>query len=210
MNNKAKAAFASAITLISGHALAMEFDVSGQLNRAVMNVDDGQNNETYFVDNTNSSSRFRFVGSGEIGDGLEAGFAYEMEFESNPSANVNADNPSISGELQERLAEVFLKGSFGQVNLGQGNGAANGITHIDLSGTNVAALLGHYHLFGGATLFQESGATGPSVSGATANFDFESRYDRIAYYSPKIGPLSLATSVGRKVTMFMSYRLNME
>lgn len=182
-------------------AHAADLDVSGQINRAVMAVDDGEKTETYFVDNTNSSTRFRFIASGEINENIEVGARLEMEFESNPSSAISRQNPSISSELQERHADIFFLGPFGEVYLGQGDGAANGITHKDQSGTGVVALLGHAHLMGGGSQFLNDGQGGPTVSQSIANFDFESRYDRVAYRTNQFGPLTLAASIGRKDDM---------
>ena len=166
-----------------------------------MAVDDGEDTETYFVDNTNSSSRFRFSAIGELTDTIEAGALFEVEFESNPGSSVSRENPNVAGELQERHVQVFFRGNFGEVFLGQGDGAANGITHIDLSGTGVVSLLGHQHLFGGGTAFLDNGVAGPTVGQSAANFDFESRYDRIAYETPAVGPVVFAASAGRKDEM---------
>lgn len=203
MNNKLKVLAFSVASLSAAQALAIDFKVSGQLNRAVMSVDNGESSDTFFVDNTNSSSRFRFTGAGEVAEGIEMGFNYEMEFESEPSVLVNeANSGSTTNELQERLTEVYLKGGLGQVNLGQGNGAANGLTHVTLAGTAVASLLAHYSMIGGGVQFQENGvASGTSVRNAFAELDFESRYDRVAYTTPKFGSFNLVASAGRKSDM---------
>lgn len=192
-----------AVSVFASPSYAFDFKVSGQLNRAVMSVDNGETSDTYFVDNTNSSSRFRFTGGGDISDSLEAGFNYEMEFESEPSVSVNEENSGgNTNKLDERIAEVYLKGAFGKVSLGQGDGAVNGLTHISLSGTGVASLLAHYSMIGGGIQFQENGlASGTTVRNAFSELDFESRYDRVSYASPGIGSLTLVASAGRKSDM---------
>tara|TARA_R110000823_G_scaffold55161_1_gene134829 strand:- start:1 stop:555 length:555 start_codon:yes stop_codon:yes gene_type:complete len=180
MNNKIKLIAYPLLAASVMPAMAMEFKASGQLNRAIMSVDNGKSSDTFFVDNTNSSSRFRFTGVSEVAEGLEMGFNYEMEFESEPSVLVNENNSGgNANKLEERLAEVYLKGDFGQFNLGQGMGPADGLTHISLAGTGVASLLSHYSLIGGGVQFQEDGvASGTSVRNAFTELDFESRYDR--------------------------------
>ena len=201
MNKKCIFSLAIPLFCVSAVSQAVEMTVSGQINRAVMTTDNGEKTETYFVDNTNSSTRFRFSATGQITDTILAGALLEMEFESNPSSSISRANPQISSELQERKAEIFFKGPFGEVYLGQGDGAANGITHKDLSGTGVVALLGHAHMIGGGTQFVEGNQTGSTVSQTIANFDFESRYDRIKYQTNQFGPLTLAASIGRKDDM---------
>jgi hypothetical protein len=201
MNKKYIIGLVAPLFCISALSQAAEVAISGQINRAVMTADDGEKTETYFVDNTNSSTRFRFSATGQITDTILAGALLEMEFESNPSSSISRTNLQISSELQERKAEIFFKGPFGEVYLGQGDGAANGITHKDLSGTGVVALLGHAHLIGGGTQFVEGNQTGSTVSQTIANFDFESRYDRINYQTNQFGPLTLAATIGRKDDM---------
>ncbi|MFP1677880.1 porin [Alloalcanivorax sp. C16-2] len=187
--------------LCTGVQASPEVTVSGHINRAILALDDGEGAETYFVDNKNSASRFRIVASDRIHDGLRAGARFEMGYESNPSSSISRTRPSVSAELKERRAELFISGGFGAVYLGQGDGAANGLTHVDLSGTNMVSLLGHAHLMGGSFTFFEQGNAGPTLSDVMANFDFESRYDRIAYHSTGPGPLTLRASVGRKDDM---------
>jgi len=201
MKKKYIIGLAASLIGISSLSQAAEMTISGQVNRAVMSADDGEKTETYFVDNTNSSTRFRFALTDQITDNILAGVMLEMEFQSNSSSAVSRANPQIASELKERKAEVFFKGPFGEVYLGQGDGSANGYTHLDLSGTNVVALMGHAHLFGGGTRFLEGNLTGPTVTGAIANFDFESRYDRIEYSTNQFGPLTLSATIGRKADM---------
>jgi hypothetical protein len=38
------------------------------------------------------------------------------------------------------------------------------------------------------------GQAGPTVGQSIANFDFESRYDRLAYHTNQFGPFTLAAS----------------
>lgn len=201
MKNKNRYTLAALTFFAATAAQAVELKVSGQINRAVMIVDDGQDTETYFVDNPSSSTRFRFTAIGDLTEEVKAGALLEVEFESNPAHLVSKENPSIPGELQERHMQVFFRGGFGEVLLGQGNGAANSITHIDLSGTGVTVTLGQPNLLGGSTAFLDDGIAGPTVSQAVTNFDFESRYDRVAYETPQLGPLQFAVSAGRKNDM---------
>ena len=48
------------ILLILPAAQAVDFKISGQINRAVLWGDNGNNSDAKFVDNDNSSTRFRF------------------------------------------------------------------------------------------------------------------------------------------------------
>lgn len=206
MKNKSHYALATAALLGSTTAVpmahALEVELSGQVNRAILVADDGEDTEAYFVDNTNSSSRFRFSALGQLTDEIQAGALLEVEFESNPSSSISQDSPSRDGVLEERKVEVFFLGDWGGLYLGQGDGAANGITELDLSGTGVVALMGSTHLIGGGLQFVQDGAlSGVTISDAIGNFDFESRYDRVAYETPAFGPVTLTASAGRKDEM---------
>ena len=168
--------------------------LSGQINRAVMFADDGQQSKGFFVDNTNSGSRFRMLGTRDVQDGLKAGFLFEVQYQSNPSDAVNFSERSVSAEFAERHIDLFLEGGFGTVALGQGNGAANGGMEEDLSGTTVVTYSGMAD-FGGGIQF---GGDGPAIGDTIGNLDFESRYDRLRYDLPSLGPVGLAASIGVK------------
>ena len=48
-------------------AQAVKYSASGQVNRAIMFVDDGVQSDTMHVDGDASGTRFRFTGSEDIG-----------------------------------------------------------------------------------------------------------------------------------------------
>jgi hypothetical protein len=89
--------------------------------------------------------------------------------------------------------EVFFAGAFGQVTLGQGDGAMNGGIEVDLSGTQVVGYAGIGDL-GGAITF--GGVAGLSLRSVINQQDFESRYDRLRYDSPQLGPVTISLSTG--------------
>jgi len=190
-------AVASALAMLAAPAYALEAKISGQVNRAIMHADDGNNSEIFHVDNDNSSTRFRFTGSEDIGSGLKAGIVWEVEYQSNDSDQVTlvgAPGKSDTGTtFGERKMEVFFAGAFGQVTLGQGDGAMNGGIEVDLSGTTVVGYAGIGDL-GGAITF--GGTAGLSLRSVINQQDFESRYDRLRYDSPKLGPVTISLSTG--------------
>ncbi len=193
----ATAATVLAMTIAGFSAPALAEDgiqLSGQVNRAVMFADDGSQSKGFFVDNSNSGSRFRMKGKREVSPGLKAGFLIELQYQSNPSDAVNFATPSVSADLGERHIDAYLEGGFGKVSLGQGNGAANGGMESDLSGTTVVTYSGMTD-FGGGISF---GNGGPAIGDTMGNLDFESRYDRLRYDLPGLGPVGLAVSLGTK------------
>lgn len=180
-------------------AQGIEVKLSGQVNRGVMFVDDGAQSDSFHVDNDNSSTRFRFAGTGEVAPGLKAGLIFEVEYQSSPSNLVTfADRDGASPTLDERYMDLFFDGRFGKLSLGQGDGAANGGIEVDLSGTSVA----HYadvSATGGAFAFRTAaGGAGPAMGAVLSQQDFESRYDRLRYDTPAFAGARLAVSTGAK------------
>lgn len=181
----------------SGTAGAFEAKISGHVNRMIMRVDDGQQSKVLHADNINSQTRFRFVGTQEVTPGLTAGLNWEVGWTSNPSSSLSMTSPSVAATLNERHTDLFFKGKWGTVSFGQGDGAANGGMEVDLSGTTVIQYSGFSDIGGGFTFRNKVGGAAGSTIGATlSNLDFESRYDRLRYDTPALGPLKFAASSG--------------
>ncbi|MCH8240016.1 MAG: hypothetical protein IIB62_08205, partial [Proteobacteria bacterium] len=53
--------------------------LSGQVNRAILFWDDGEDQDVYYVDLDNSSTRIRINGSATISKGLRAGYRHEYD-----------------------------------------------------------------------------------------------------------------------------------
>ncbi len=184
-----------AVLAISSQAQAIGFKVSGQINRAVMYIDDGTNSDINHVDNINSDTRIRFVGSQDLGNGLSVGTVWESQFISNASSSVGINqNDDGASSFTERKLELYFDGAFGRVWLGQGDGAANGTSEVDLSGTGVAAYSGNTDWGGGVTFLDSAGANVVKVGSTLNSFDGLSRNDRIRYDTPKLGPVKLSVS----------------
>lgn len=196
----ASALVTAGLLVAAGNAQALDAEISGHVNRAVMFADDGERNEVFFVDGEPSNTRFRFVGSEEILPGIEAGVKWEMEFVSQNSSGVSIGDRSAGGsfDLNERHQDIYFQGAFGKFSVGQGDGAGNGLTEIDLSGTAIAGYSGAGDV-GGSIQFADNGnPTGITIGDSYDQFDFESRYDRVRYDTPKLGPVVLSTSYGNK------------
>jgi predicted porin len=190
------AAVAAALAAAPG-AHALEAAVSGHVNRLITQVDDGVDSDLFHADNINSQTRFRFTGIHEVSPGLKAGIVWEMGFTSNPSNSISFTNRTVAATLNERHVDAFLQGGWGKLSMGQGDGAANGGMEVDLSGTTVIQYSGVADI-GGGFAFRNGTAFGPTIASTIDNLDFESRYDRVRYDTPKFGPVSLAASYGVK------------
>lgn len=180
-------------------AQGLKVEVSGQVNRAIMNVNDGVQSNAFHVDTDTSSSRFRFAGSAPVNPGLRAGVLFEVEFQSNPSNEVTFATQDVSPSLLERHVDAFFEGRWGKLSLGQGDGAANGGVEVDLSGTTVAHYAGVSDIGGGFAFRGPGGALSTATIASTIDRqDFESRYDRVRYDTPVFGGFRVAGSLGSK------------
>ncbi len=217
MNKFKKIGFLSTITICSVVLLvapvyAVSFKISGQINRALEYVDNGVDSDWFNVDNDNSSTRFRFVGSEEIGHGLTTGIVWETEFQSNPSneIDVGQNDDGTTPSLTERIFEAYFSGTWGKATIGQGDGAANGTAEVDLSGTSVVTYAGVNDMAGGVTFVDSSGAPITEINNTRNQFDGLSRNDRLRYDTPKLGPVTLSGSVTNGDAWELAARLSTE
>jgi predicted porin len=202
-----------AILLILPAAQAVDFKISGQINRAILWGDNGNNDDVKFVDNDNSSTRFRFTGANEFEGAWTAGITWEVEMQSNPSNDTDIDigenDDSSDVTFNERKMEFYIEHKkFGQVTLGQGSTASDGTSEVDLSGTDVVNYSSIEDMAGGFIFRDDNDNklttdfdTGDpddekdtSIGRAFSNFDGFSRRDRIRYDTPKFGPVYFSAS----------------
>ena len=185
----------------SVNAQAVEFSISGQVNRLIMSVDNGEEDGIVHADNSVSGTRVRLEGMGEMDNGTQVGLHYETQLQSNPSDKITAgslDSDGIGGDVGDgdhfstRFATVWFKGNFGKVTLGQGSGAADGTAEVDKSGTTVIQYVGSSNDLLGS---MEYGGSGVTVGGARAFFDGLGRNDNLRY-DASTGDLSFAASIG--------------
>ena len=192
-------AMAIIILLILPAAQALDFKISGQLNRAVLWGDNGNDSDTKFVDNDNSSTRFRFTGSNEFDENWTVGFKWENEMQSNPSNSTDIDigqnGDSTDVSFNERYMDVYIEHKmFGKLSLGQGDTASNYTSEVDLSGTDVVNYASIEDMNGGFTFRDDDDNIITSIADAYNDFDGLSRRDRIRYDTPKFGPVYFSTS----------------
>ncbi len=198
------AAAVGAALLVGGTAVQAQnltVQLYGQVNRAMMNVDDGTNNKWFFVDGQPSATRFGIMGSAQVMPGLRAGARFETELKSNASDVVTFATPSNTPAFAERWADISLEGSWGRVNLGQGSGAADDASTLDLSGTGIANGNCPSDWGGGIAWVTGAGvaiAGGGTVGNTFACNDFESRYDRVMYTTPTFGGFRAQAGIGQK------------
>jgi len=178
-----------------------------------MNADDGFSNKWFHVDGQPSSTRIGINASAPVGPGLRMGARIETEMKSNPSNVVSfgstAPNTPSTGAANngnvlwtERWLDAFVEGGWGRINMGQGSAAADDVSTLDLSGTNMPNGTCPTD-WGGGIGFRNSAtgavATTP-MAGATGLGDcndFQSRYDRLQYTTPTFGGFRGQVSTGQ-------------
>jgi predicted porin len=123
----------------------VSLSVSGQINRGLLVVDDGEDSDYFNVDTDNSGSRVRFVGKARMNEDLTVGTTLEVENQPNASNSVNLQDevdPDLDGFGTRKVELYFESKTFGKLSLGQGDTASNGSSEVDLSGTTVATYSG--------------------------------------------------------------------
>jgi len=191
----------SALILLPSAAQAVEVEISGQVNRLIQSVDNGEESGVVHADNSVSGTRVRVKGEGDIGNDLTAGLYYEYQLQSNPSSKITADSLNSDGvggdvgagdNFSNRNANIWVKGNFGKVTLGKGSGAADGSTEVDKSGTTV---IQYTSASGDILSSMEYGDSGVTVGDSRSGFDGLSRNDNIRY-DAAAGDFSFAGSYG--------------
>ena len=155
-------------------AQAVDFAISGHVNRALFITDTDSGTSGKEADNGSSGSRIRVVGSGEMMDGTTAGLNLEYGAGGDGGAS-----------LSLRYADLHYSGEFGKVSIGHGNDAGEGSVYSDKSGVFG---IGHG---------QATGDAPKDVTNYYGSLDGGgSRGNRIRYDTPSIGPVSAAISIG--------------
>ena len=156
-------------------AQAVDFSISGQVNRALFIVDQGDHTRAKVANNGASSTRVRVTGSSEMMDGNTAGIHIEYE---EGGSTTQGDTT-----IKLRHANAWFSGGFGKITLGQASEAGDGTVYPDKSGVWGIGV-GQLHS-SGSTLY---GVYFDSLDGGT-------RLNLVRYDTPVIGLVSGAVSV---------------
>lgn len=188
----AVAAIASSIMLAPA-AQALDFKVSGQVSRMLVMPDDAAGDEWQFQDIGWSGSRFRFTGSEQADNGLTWGFRYEIQAVTNAPGVDGSTLERSTNKQDNRYQDLYVSGGFGKISLGKGDGASNGATEADLSGTALSSTSNLQDNWSGYAL-DTSGTTWGDVY---KMFDGLSRQNRVRYDTPNFSGVSAAFSVNQ-------------
>ena len=155
-------------------AQAVDFTISGHVNRALFVTDTDGGTSAMEADNGSSGSRIRVVGSGELMDGTSAGVKLEYSAGGNGGSTMGL-----------RYADLHYAGGFGKISIGHGDDGGEGSVYSDKSGV---LGIGHGQATGEASKDVTSYYNSLDGGGARGN--------RIRYDTPSVGPASAAISVG--------------
>ena len=133
---------------------------------------------------------------------MKAGTRLEAQFQSNKSLNNDGGTrEATANAIDLRYQDLYLSGAFGKVSLGKGDGAGNGTTEVDLSGTYIIAAANATDLYGGFLLDSTT-----KVSGVYDIVDAYSRNNRLRYDSNNFNGFSFAVSYGQQEVTELALR----
>ena len=181
----------------SGGGERVKLSISGHVNRAIQVRDDGEDTDTYFVDNDNSESQVRFVGTAKANEDLTLGTEIEVSIAPNISGQVDQRNQETNNVFDERKVEITLDSKrYGKLWLGKGYTASYTTGAVDLSRTTTISYSTIVDL-AGSMLFRNSDdgtLTDVRIFNAFNSFDGLNRRNRLRYDLPKFGGFQLATT----------------
>ncbi len=198
---------------------AMSLKVSGQVNQMLMAWDDGEERDTYVVDNINSPVRFKILGEGRMTRGWTAGYHLEIQNDHARSVNVTQEDDEAPGnQFELRHSYMWIRhNELGKLSIGHTSPATDNIILNDLGGVHVAAS-NDTRLIGGGFLVRHSDEIeqGPdALIGLTALIDFlptldSNRGNVIRYDTPRWKGLTLSAAWGEDDIwdVAVKYRLN--
>ena len=180
--------------------------VYGQINKGVLQYDDGEATRSYgLIDNDNSGTRFGLRYTQVRGDWT---FENVNEFSYAPFSTSNAnildpspDDYAWSNSNIRKLDFTFANDRYGKLWLGQGSMATDGILEIDLSATDVIAYSGVADSAAAQILRLSDGTLDPNgleIGDVFANLDGDRRF-RIRYDTPAFANITFAAAYGRNL-----------
>ena len=189
--------------IVSSGKKNVDVTLYGQVDRALLFADNGDDSSTYFVDNENSNTRLGVKAKAKVNDDIGIGGKIEYAVRGNSSDKVNQFNKSTGAEIAIRRMDFHVSSKqMGTLSLGQSSSASDGTAEVDYSGTGVVVYSGIGDIAGG-TLIDDPGVelteeNGLKIGKTVGNMDGLSRHDRVRYDSPSFGGFSFATSAIEK------------
>ncbi len=179
------------------------WDFYGQLNLGVINVDNGADNETSFVDNENSNSRVGAIFRQDLANGGQFRFHFETALGFTGSDSINGADNDFDADYRRtnirKLELIYQTARIGTFSFGQGSIATDDVAEADFSGTSVIAYSSLQDQAGAQEFLLADGtSSGTTVGNAFSAFDGGRRF-RIRYDTPSYKGFGLAISAGEEV-----------
>jgi hypothetical protein len=184
----------------------------GQINKGVLQYDDGIDTETYgLIDNDNSGTRFGLTYTQPFG-GWTFQNVNEFSYAPYSTADINilkqtpdASDWDFDNDNIRKIDFTLAHDRYGKFWVGQGSMATDGIASIDLSGTDVIAYSGvadtaaaQIIRFSDPGLSFEESLSGIQITDAYTNFDGDRRV-RLRYDTPAFNGFTVAAAYGRNL-----------
>ena len=179
----------------------------GQINKGILNYDDGQETKSYFlIDNDNSNTRFGLRYTQKF-DAWTFENVNEFQYAPYSTANINIINDTPSSEAYDwsndnirKIDFTFASDRYGKFWIGQGSMATDGVAEYDLSGTDVIGYSGVGDSAGAQIIrFSDPNlffADNPQIGDAFQNYD-GGRLVRVRYDTPSFSGFSFALAYGQ-------------
>ncbi|MGD8701459.1 MAG: hypothetical protein PVH26_03415 [Desulfosarcina sp.] len=201
--------------VLSGNTSA-KIKLYGQVNKAVLYSNDGDDGNFYLVDNDNSSTRIGVLGTIHPSDKYEVGTRLEFEYQTNPSNLVNQEDKRVEDlGFEKRHLDLWVdSNSIGKFSLGWGSTASDGTSEMDLSGTGVIGYSSIADMAGGQLFFNKNtGALSDTpIIAVYSNLDGLGREERIRYDSPSfngfVGSASYVAEGGGDLAVRYTAQMN--
>lgn len=132
--------------------------VYGQVNKALLIMDDGKNSDAFVVDNAQNTSRIGLRGNALIKPGWSAGYVVEVDINDAPShiatLTKNGDDPETGqNALVLRQNNFYIESeTLGRITVGRENAASAGAYQVNLGHSNSSSSV----TVGGATAIQSA------------------------------------------------------
>ncbi|WP_319407908.1 porin [uncultured Desulfosarcina sp.] len=172
--------------------------IYGQVNKAVLYSNDGDDGNFYLVDNDNSSTRVGLEGTITPNDYYTIGTRIEVEYQTNPSNLVNQEDRRLDdATFEKRHLDLWVDGNtIGKFSLGWGSTASDYSSEVDLSGTSVVGYSDIASMAGGQLFYDNNTGrlSGTRIGSVFSNMDGLSRQERIRYDTPDFNGFVGSTS----------------
>ena len=172
----------------------------GQLNPALISVDDGQDTDTRVLDNDLSNSRVGLRLLQPFGQN-EFTFRFETGLGLPSSSEWNQLGTDFSGWTREDLRHVdfALKGDWGKFSAGQGSMASDGSSEVDLSYVGTA-LYSFTNDENSGFFYRGTDGTLSDITVGDSSNNFDgSRRGRVRYDTPEVNGFSAAIAYGQNI-----------